>query len=336
MISSFTASRDGLRQPANADLSGWNRYGGEPIQRESPKPAQTEPCCVMTSPSAIRPPMRLQARQFEFIFPRPALVMGILNVTPDSFSDGGLYLNPAAAVEHALEMLAEGAELIDVGGESTRPHAEPVSEAEELRRVIPVIQELSGRLPIPISIDTQKPAVARAALAAGAAIINDIGASRIGDEMARLVAASGCGYVAMHMQGTPLTMQQNPVYADILQDVESFFEARMDHLCRQGVRTEQIVLDVGIGFGKTVEHNLQLLRGLSGFTKRNRPLLLGVSRKSFIGKLLGIDLAGARMPAGLACACHAVRAGAQIIRTHDVGATVQALRMMEAIQNQRE
>jgi dihydropteroate synthase len=274
--------------------------------------------------------MTFRARQFSFAFPQPTLVMGIVNVTPDSFSDGGHFLDPAAAVAHAEKQVEQGAEIIDVGGESTRPGAQGVSEAEELRRVIPVIERLADRVKVPISIDTMKPAVARAALQAGASIVNDIAANRTDDAMWRVVADTGAGYVCVHMQGTPQTMQLNPNYADAVKEVGDFFVERLRRLNDSGVGADQVVLDVGIGFGKTVEHNLQLLTGLRSFTKLQRPLLLGVSRKSFIGKLLGADVAE-RLAGSLACACWAVRAGAQIIRTHDVAETVQAMRMTEAI-----
>jgi len=274
--------------------------------------------------------MILRARQFEFIFPRPALVMGIVNVTPDSFSDGGKFLDADKAVARALELVAQGAGILDLGGESTRPGAAPVSETEELHRVIPVIEQLAPRVNVPLSIDTMKPAVARAALEAGASIVNDIAANREDDAMWRVVAEFGAGYVCMHMQGTPQTMQSHPCYSDLMTQVEDFFRSRLRRLNACGVTADQVVFDVGIGFGKTVEHNLQLLAGLCGFTKLQRPLLLGVSRKSFIGKLLGVEVA-ARLPASLACASLAVAAGAQIIRTHDVTETAQALRMTEAV-----
>jgi dihydropteroate synthase len=279
--------------------------------------------------------MLWRARQFEFTFPRPALVMGIVNVTPDSFSDGGLFLQADAAIEHALQLLSEGAEILDIGGESTRPGAAPVTEAEELRRVLPVIEQLAGRVKVPISIDTQKPAVARAALAAGASIVNDIATNRDDDAMWRLVAEAGAGYIAMHMQGAPQTMQAAPHYTDVVAEVEAFFMERLARLHVAGVALEQVALDVGIGFGKTLEHNLQLLACLRRFTRLQRPLLLGVSRKSFIGKLLGAETAG-RVPAGLACACWGVETGAGILRTHDVAETVQAVRMTEAILQQHK
>jgi dihydropteroate synthase len=274
--------------------------------------------------------MIFRARQFEFRFPRPAMVMGVLNVTPDSFFDGGQFLDPAAAVAQGRALAAQGAEIIDVGGESSRPGAEPVNEAEELRRVLPVIEGLAARVPVAISIDTQKAGVARAALQAGASIVNDIAANRSDEEMWRVVAEAKAGYICVHMQGTPQTMQLNPVYEDVVQEVGAFFVDRLARLKRAGVGDVQVVLDPGIGFGKTTEHNLQLLAGLGRFTRLERPVLLGVSRKSFIGKLLGAE-PNARLPAALACACLAVDAGAQMVRAHDVVETLQAIRMAEAV-----
>jgi len=274
--------------------------------------------------------MIFRARQFEFTFPRPAVVMGILNVTPDSFSDGGQFLDPAAAVAHGLEMVRQRAEIIDVGGESTRPGAEPVGEAEELHRVLPVIERLASQVNVAISIDTQKPAVARAALQAGASMVNDIAANRSHDEMWRVVAGVKAGYICVHMQGAPKTMQLNPVYQDVVQEVRDFFVNRLGRLKQAGVDAVQVVLDPGIGFGKTLEHNLQLLAGLERLTNLSRPVLLGVSRKSFMGKLLGAEVT-ARLPAALACECLAIQAGVQMIRTHHVAETLQALRMAEAV-----
>jgi dihydropteroate synthase len=244
--------------------------------------------------------MILRACQFEFVFPRPALVMGIVNVTPDSFSDGGQFLDPRAAVAHALQLVEEGAEIIDIGGESTRPRALPVGEAEELRRVMPVIEGLAGRLKVPISIDTMKPAVARAALAAGASIVNDVGANRPEEAMWHAVAEARAAYVCMHMQGTPQTMQANPLYRDVVREVSGFFLERIQRLSDCGMGPGQIILDPGIGFGKTPEHNLQLLGALRSFTTLKCPLLLGVSRKSFMGRDgaaaggIGVRLPGGR------------------------------------------
>jgi dihydropteroate synthase len=256
--------------------------------------------------------------------------MGIVNVTPDSYSDGGKFFDPAKAVEHTLELVAQGAEILDIGGESTRPGAEPVSESEELRRVIPVIESLAAKIKIPLSIDTMKATVARAALQAGASIVNDVAANREDNAMWNTVSEFRAGYICMHAQGSPLMMQKNPVYSDVVREVGEFFQERLKKLNTAGVGADQVVFDPGIGFGKTLEHNLQLLAGLRSFTKLRRPLLLGVSRKSFIGKLLGAQL-NERLPASLACATLAVEAGVQIIRAHDVAETIQAIRMMEAV-----
>jgi dihydropteroate synthase len=279
--------------------------------------------------------MILRAGQFEFTFPRPALVMGIVNVTPDSFFDGGRFLDAPAAVAHALQLVEQGAEILDIGGESTRPGALPVSEAEELRRVMPVIEQLAGRVKVPISVDTVKPGVARAALAAGASLVNDVAANRDDTAVWEAVAEARAGYVCTHMQGTPQTMQVNPFYTDVVREVGVFFSERIRRLNDCGVGREQIILDPGIGFGKAVAHNLQLLGAARKFTGLERPVLVGVSRKSFIGKLLGAELS-ARLPAALACACMAVAAGVQMVRAHDVAETVQAIRMTEAILAKRE
>ena len=279
--------------------------------------------------------MRLKARQFEFRFPRPTLVMGVVNVTPDSFSDGGRFIDPQAALARALELEEQGAEIIDVGGESTRPQAEPVSEQEELRRVMPVMELLSTGLRVAISIDTTKPGVARAALAAGASIVNDVGANREEASMWELVAETGAGYVCMHMQGKPQTMQDNPRYQDVVAEVVLFFKDRLERLVQCGVERDQIIFDPGIGFGKKIEHNLKLLGALRGFGDLDRPLLLGVSRKSFLAKLTGAG-PQKRLAPGLACASLAVEAGVQLIRTHDVAETVQAVRMTEAILSNRK
>jgi len=274
--------------------------------------------------------VKLLARKFEFTFPRPALVMGILNVTPDSFSDGGQFLDPQAAVARGLELEAEGAEIIDVGGESTRPNAVPVDESEELRRTIPVIEALSRQVRLPISIDTMKVGVARAALDAGASVVNDVGANRTDPAMWDLVAGSGAGYVCMHMQGTPRTMQLQPVYRDVVAEVGEFLCERLKQLSGCGVRAEQIILDPGIGFGKTVEHNVLVLGALRQFAGLARPLLVGVSRKSFLERVAGAGPAG-RLSAALACTVLAVAAGARVVRTHDVPETLQAIRMAEAV-----
>jgi dihydropteroate synthase len=271
--------------------------------------------------------------RFEFRFPRPVMLMGIVNVTPDSFSDGGKFLDPSAAVARAHELVRQGAEIIDVGGESTRPGAEPVGEAEELRRVVPVVERLALEVEVPLSIDTRKAAVAKQALQAGASIVNDVGANREEDGIWRLVAESGAGYICMHMRGTPQTMQADPIYEDVVTEVKTFWTDRLERLGQAGISEDQVVLDPGLGFGKAVEHNLQLLAAWPRLTKLKRPLLLGVSRKSFMGRLLGADV-NSRLPASLACSCWAVQSGVQLIRTHDVAETLQAVRMTEAILNQ--
>ncbi len=276
--------------------------------------------------------MLWRAGRHEFRFPRRTLVMGVLNVTPDSFSDGGQFFSIEAALERAGQLLREGADLLDVGGESTRPGAAPVSAEEEIRRVVPILQRLAERVQTPLSIDTQKPEVARAALLAGASIVNDIAAHRTDDSMARVVAEFRAGYVAMHMQGTPATMQQSPAYADVAREVDDFFGECLARLEQSGVRREQVVLDPGIGFGKTLEHSLHLLGALPRFARHARPVLLGVSRKSFLGKITGAERPAERLPGALACAALAVRDGVQLLRVHDVRETVQAARVAEAIQ----
>jgi dihydropteroate synthase len=274
--------------------------------------------------------MRWIAREHQFDFPRPMIVMGIVNTTPDSFSDGGHFLDPTAAGTHALRLAKEGAEILDIGGESTRPGSAAVSEQEELDRVIPVIERLAKQPELVLSIDTQKPNVAREAIAAGASIVNDVAANREDPEMRQIVAEANAGYICMHMQGTPQTMQTKPAYDDVTDTVRAFFDERLRRLAAVGVRPEQVALDPGIGFGKTLEHNMKLLRDLNKFSLVERPMLVGASRKSFIERLLGVP-ADDRLPASLACATWAAIQGSQIIRVHDVAETVQAVRMTEAL-----
>ena len=262
-------------------------------------------------------------------FPQAPLIMGIVNVTPDSFSDGGTYDTLEAAVQHALHLVESGANILDIGGESSRPGAEPVNEEEEFQRVIPVIEKLAGQTDIAISIDTQKPAIAKEALKAGAIIINDIAANREDESMWQLVAETNSGYVAMHMLGNPKLMQRNPKYVDVINDIEAFFYCRMERWTDWGMNLEQVVLDPGIGFGKTLEHNLTLLKELRRLTNMGRPLAVGASRKSFIGDLTGAEV-NDRLPGSLASACRAAQAGAAIIRTHDVKETAQALKVWAA------
>ncbi len=275
-----------------------------------------------------------RCRQYTFSFPRPALVMGILNVTPDSFSDGGRFLDPSAAVDQAQRMVVEGADLLDVGGESTRPGAPEVEASEERRRVLPVLERLQSVVRVPLSIDTRKPEVAAAALEAGAALVNDVEAHRTDPEMWRVVARADSGYVAMHMQGTPQTMQAAPSYSDVVGEVGRFLEERLERLSAAGVGREQVILDPGIGFGKSLNHNLDLIAHLSQLGRFQRPILLGLSRKSFLGRLLGAEVPD-RLPGALAGTVWAALQGVQVFRTHDVGATVQALRTVEALSSAR-
>lgn len=248
---------------------------------------------------------------------RKVLVMGILNVTPDSFSDGGRFIDPDAAAAHALRMQAEGADIIDIGGESTRPGADPVPVEEELRRLLPVLERLRGKLKVPVSIDTYKAEVAEAALRHGARIVNDVTALRGDPRMAELVAREGVGVVLMHMKGTPRTMQENPTYADVVAEVISFLEERIAFAREWGIDPEQVAVDPGIGFGKTVEHNLEIFRRLGEFRALGRPILVGPSRKSFIGAILGLPV-GERLEGTLAACAVAVVRGADIVRVHDV------------------
>ena len=272
--------------------------------------------------------MLLRARQFEFVFPRPALVMGVVNVTPDSFFDGGNFFGAEAAVKHALKLVEQGAEILDIGGESTRPGAEPVPLAEELRRVMPVIEGLCGSSAV-ISIDTSKPEVMRAAAEAGAGLINDVRALKEAGAL-EAVLESGCAVCLMHMQGEPRTMQVAPHYADVVKEVKAFLSARA-HTCEAaGVARERIVIDPGFGFGKTQAHNLELLRRLDELTGAPWPLAVGLSRKSLLGSILG-RRDGDRLAGSVALAVMAVLRDARIIRAHDVAATVDALQAVAAV-----
>jgi dihydropteroate synthase len=259
---------------------------------------------------------------------RPA-VMGVLNVTPDSFSDGGNFLPRERALGHARAMVAEGADIIDIGGESTRPGAKPVSVQEELDRVIPVIEALREEVAVPLSIDTSKPEVMRAAVAAGAGFINDVYALRAPGAL-ETAAGLNVPVCLMHMQGEPRTMQENPQYRDVVADVREFLFERVAAAEAVGIARDRIVVDPGFGFGKSVEHNLQLLRGLNALAALGIPVLAGLSRKSMIGKLLGLPVER-RLHASLALALLAVQNGANIVRVHDVGPTVEALRMVRVV-----
>lgn len=262
---------------------------------------------------------------------RKGLVMGIVNVTPDSFSDGGRFADSGRAVEHALRLVDEGADILDIGGESTRPGAEPVPEAEEIRRVLPVIRAVRGQTRALISIDTMKAAVARAALDAGADILNDVTGLRGDPLMLRLAAASDAGLVVMHMTGTPQTMQADPAYADVVAEVRGYFDSRLAILAKAGIDARRVVLDPGFGFGKTLAHNLALLRALPELAAAGRPLLAGVSRKSMIGQLLESPSLSDRDWPTVALTSCCRELGARIVRVHEVSANAQALRMTEAV-----
>jgi dihydropteroate synthase len=259
------------------------------------------------------------------------MVMGIVNVTPDSFSDGGRFLDTGRAVEHALKLISEGADILDIGGESTRPGAEPVEAAEELRRVLPVIRAVRSETKTLISIDTMKASVARAAVEAGADIINDVTGLRGDPAMLRAASECDAGLVIMHMIGTPQTMQKLPQYDDVVREVQTYFEARMHSLENAGISRERIVLDPGFGFGKTVGHNISLMRSLPELSVSGRPLLVGVSRKSMIGRLLESEELEDRDWPTVALTAHARDLGARVVRVHDVKPNVDAMRMAEAI-----
>ncbi|WP_333830099.1 dihydropteroate synthase [Pararhodobacter sp.] len=260
------------------------------------------------------------------------LVMGIVNTTPDSFSDGGLAHAPEAALARAQELAGAGADMLDIGGESTRPGAGEVPVDIEIARTAPVIAAIrAAGITIPISIDTRKAAVARAALAAGADMVNDVSALGYDPEMAGLVARAGVPVCLMHAQGDPQTMQRDPRYGDVLLDVYDRLLARMEFALDQGIARERLIVDPGIGFGKTLRHNLMLLSGLSLYHNLGVPVLLGASRKKFIGTLSGVETAAARMPGSVAVALQAAAQGAQIIRVHDVTETVQALALWRAL-----
>ena len=262
-------------------------------------------------------------------FERRPLVMGILNVTPDSFSDGGRHNDPGAAIELALQMQTDGADIIDIGGESTRPYSDPVAADEELDRVLPVIAGLAGRLSIPISIDTSKASVAKAAIDAGAEIINDVTGLEGDAAMAALAADAQVGVCVMHMKGTPQTMQNDPTYGDVVEEIYQYLRQRMEYCLAAGLRRERICLDPGIGFGKTHEHNVRLLQRTARFCELDAPILIGHSRKGFIGKLLG-DKAADRTAATLGVSLAVAAAGADVIRVHDVKPTVDALKLFRA------
>lgn len=271
---------------------------------------------------------KLVCGRFQLTLNRPH-VMGIVNVTPDSFSDGGRYTSADLAVAHAQTLIAEGADILDIGGESTRPGAVPVSLDEELQRVIPVVEALKPITTVPISIDTYKPEVMRAAIAAGADMVNDVRALQEPGAL-EVVANSQVGVCLMHMQGVPQTMQINPSYGDVVAEVKQFLAERVDACHAHGIGNERVILDPGFGFGKTTAHNIALIQHLNALTELGLPLLVGLSRKSVLGKIAGGD-EQQRLHAGLAASVISVLRGANIVRVHDVKATVDALKVVAAV-----
>jgi dihydropteroate synthase len=264
------------------------------------------------------------------------LVMGIVNVTPDSFSDGGQFDDRAAAVAHGLELARQGADLLDVGGESTRPGAEPVPLEEELRRVVPVVEILAAQIPVPVSVDTSKAEVARRCLAAGARIVNDVTALQGDPAMAEVVRDSQPGVILMHMQGTPATMQLNPQYDNVVTDLRRFFEERLHAAAAVGIASDRIVLDPGIGFGKTGAHNLEILARLEEFQELGRPVCLGVSRKQIVRRLLGDRPVPRRLAGSVAILAYALsRQAVQVVRVHDVEATRDLVTVFSALSGWR-
>jgi len=262
---------------------------------------------------------------------RHGLIMGVLNVTPDSFSDGDEFLSTDKAVERGLQMAAEGAHIIDVGGESTHPGSQPVTADEELRRIIPVIEDLRRNLDVTISIDTSKAEVARAAIEAGASVVNDVTGGRGDEQMLPLIAETKSGLIVMHMQGTPPTMQIQPRYADVVAEISEFFRQQYARAIGLNIDPMAIAFDPGIGFGKTLEHNLELLAQLERLRTQDRPLVVGVSRKSFLGKLIGSPEIRDRLVPGVALSAILRARGADVFRVHDVKENVYALRVTEAI-----
>jgi dihydropteroate synthase len=283
---------------------------------------------ALPHPSPLTPHAVLKLGGFSLALERP-LIMGVVNVTPDSFYDGGRFLGTQQAVEHARILIEEGADILDIGGESSRPGAKPVDLDEELRRVMPVLEKLGG-LPVPVSVDTCKPEVMRRAIAAGAAMVNDINALREPGAL-EAVAESQAAVCLMHMQGEPRTMQQEPHYGDVVSEVVEFLAQRVEAAQQAGIARERIVIDPGFGFGKNTEHNLELLRGLPRIAGLGQPVLVGLSRKSLFGKITGKPVAD-RVSASVAAALLAVERGAALVRVHDVAATRDALLVLNAIE----
>jgi dihydropteroate synthase len=279
--------------------------------------------------------MNLIWRNFSFDFSKKTYIMGILNVTPDSFSDGGLFSDKSAAIKHALRMVEEGADIIDIGGESTRPGSDPIPPDEELRRTIPVIEAISGEIPVPISIDTCKADVAKRALDAGVSMVNDISGLRFDPDMANVVAAYQVPVVIMHIKGSPKEMQKNPQYEALIPEMLDYLRESIRMATDAGISDRMIVVDPGIGFGKTFEQNLTILRNLREFTLLEKPVLIGPSRKAFIGKILGDASPGERLEGTAAAVAVSILHGADIVRVHDVKEMVKVAKVADAIKRER-
>ncbi len=279
--------------------------------------------------------MKLTWSRFNLDFNRKTHVMGILNITPDSFSDGGIHFNTSFAVEQGIKMVSDGADILDIGGESTRPGAEPVSLEEELRRTIPVIEALAAKVTVPISIDTYKAEVARQAIAAGASIVNDISGLRFDPEMPTVIAQYKVPVVIMHIKGRPREMQQNPQYEALIPEIMDYFRISIRLAKKFGIPDDLMILDPGIGFGKTFDHNLEILNNLQQFILLEKPLLVGPSRKAFLGKILGDVPASDRLEGTAAAVAVSIMKGANIIRVHDVREMARLTKVVDAIKREK-
>ena len=279
--------------------------------------------------------MRLTWSRYDLDLSRKTHIMGILNITPDSFSDGGIHFDASHAVDHALRMIDDGADLIDIGGESTRPGSEPVSLDEELRRTLPVIEALAGKISAPISIDTYKSPVAIRALEAGASMVNDISGMRFDPEMPKVISRFRVPVVIMHIKGTPKNMQVNPTYEALIPEIMDYFRSSIRFAVKAGIPEDMIILDPGIGFGKTFEHNLEIMNNLDTFSALEKPLLIGPSRKAFLGKILGGLPPQERLEGTAASVAISIIKGAHIVRVHDVKEMARVAKVADAIKQQR-
>ncbi len=279
--------------------------------------------------------MTLSWNSFSLDFSRKTYIMGILNVTPDSFSDGGCHFDKSSAVDRCLRLVDEGADIIDIGGESTRPGSDPVSLDEELRRTLPVIESVASKIKVPISIDTYKANVAQKALDAGASIVNDISGLMYDPEMSAVIARYGVPVVIMHIKGSPKDMQKNPVYYALIPELLEYFRSRIAFAVKAGIQEDKIIIDPGIGFGKTFDHNLEILHNLDKFTTLGRPVLVGPSRKAFIGKILGDAPATDRIEGTSAAVAISIMQGASILRVHDVKEMAKVARVADAIKRKK-